>query len=68
MDQLTPKQNWVIAELAQGYSNKEIARRLNLSDETVRGHLAEIFKRLGVQNRTQATKYYLLNSHAQSQR
>jgi two-component system nitrate/nitrite response regulator NarP len=65
--QLTPKQNEVLAELAQGYSNKEIAKRLHLSDETVRGHLAEIFKRLGVQNRTQATKYYLLKSHAQSQ-
>ncbi len=68
MDQLTPKQNEVMAELAQGYSNKEIAKRMNLSDETVRGHLAEIFKRLGVQNRTQATKYYLLKSHAQSRR
>lgn len=68
MDLLTPKQNGVMAELAEGYSNKEIARRMNLSVETVRGHLAEIFKRLGVQNRTQATKYYLLKSHAQSQR
>jgi DNA-binding NarL/FixJ family response regulator len=68
MDQLTPKQNEVMAELAQGYSNKEIAKRMNLSDETVRGHLVEIFKRLGVQNRTQATKYYLLKSHAQSKR
>jgi DNA-binding NarL/FixJ family response regulator len=60
---LTPKQNCVLAELAQGYSNKEIARRLCVSDETVRGHLTEIFKRLSVQNRTQATKYYLLKSH-----
>jgi DNA-binding NarL/FixJ family response regulator len=68
MDQLTPKQNEILAELAQGYTNKEIAKRLNRSDETVRGHLAEIFKRLGVQNRTQATKYYLLKLHAQSTR
>jgi two-component system nitrate/nitrite response regulator NarP len=64
---LTDRQTLVLAELAQGYSNKEISRRMNVSEETVRGHLAEIFKRLGVQNRTQATKYYLLSAHVQGQ-
>jgi len=64
LEQLTAKQNSVLAELAQGYSNKEIARSLNLSDETVRTHLAGIFRRLGVRNRTQATKRYLLDAQA----
>ena len=62
---LTPKQNLVLYELAQGYSNKEIARKLNISDQTVRDHLVEIFRRLGVKNRTQATKYFLLSTHDQ---
>lgn len=67
LQQLTRRQNCVLAELAHGYSNKEIAKRMNVSDETVREHVAEIFKRLGVQNRTQATKYYLLSSYAKRQ-
>lgn len=66
LEQLTAKQNSVLAELAQGYSNKEIARSLNLSDETVRTHLAGIFRRLGVRNRTQATKRYLLGAQTQA--
>jgi len=67
LQQLTRKQNSVLAELAHGYSNKEIAKRMNVSDETVREHVAEIFKRLGVQNRTQATKHYLLSAYAKGQ-
>ena len=67
LQQLTVRQTLVLAELAQGYSNKEIANRMHVSEQTVHSHLAEIFKRLGVQNRTQATKYYLLSAHAQGQ-
>ena len=50
----TPRQLETLAYLAQGYSNKEIARYLNLSEATVKMHVTAIFKKLGVNNRTQA--------------
>jgi len=56
---LTPRQKIVLAELASGYSNREMAQRLKISEETIHSHLSEIFQRLGVQNRTQASIQYL---------
>jgi DNA-binding NarL/FixJ family response regulator len=56
---LTPRQKTVLAELAGGYSNREMAQRLKISEETIHSHLSEIFQRLGVQNRTQASIQYL---------
>lgn len=38
--------------IARGMSNKEIASALGITEITVRNHLAEIFTRLGVRNRT----------------
>ena len=40
--------------MAQGLPNKLIARRLAISERTVKGHLTHIFERLGVTDRTQA--------------
>lgn len=51
---LTPRQRDVLVLLIEGKSNKEIARQLTLSDNTVRVHAAAIFKTLGVHNRTEA--------------
>lgn len=56
---LTPKQLGVLEELAAGRSNKEIAARMNVSDETVSSHMKEILGRLGVRNRTEAVVRYL---------
>jgi two-component system nitrate/nitrite response regulator NarP len=56
---LTPRQQAVLAEVASGYSNREMAQRLRISEETIHSHLSEIFQRLGVQNRTQASIQYL---------
>ncbi len=51
---LTPRQ-WEVARLLrEGKSNKEIGRILGLSPETVKVHLAAIFRTLGVNNRTRA--------------
>jgi len=44
----------VLEELAQGRSNKEIARRLGISPETVKTHLARLYERLGARRRTDA--------------
>ncbi len=55
---LTIKQQEVMQYLAAGMSNKEIARKLNLSPETIKTHLREIFTRMNVKNRTQAVSLY----------
>ncbi|HET6971854.1 MAG TPA: response regulator transcription factor [Phenylobacterium sp.] len=51
---LTDRQLEVLELLAQGRSNKEIGRRLDIADRTVRAHLTEIFLALGVTSRVQA--------------
>ena len=56
---LTPKQIAVLEELAAGRSNKEIAMRLHISDETVGSHMKEILGRLAVRNRTEAVVRYI---------
>jgi len=55
---LTERQRTVLAEVSSGYSDREIALRLKIGEQTVRTHLAGIFQRLGVQNRTQASIQY----------
>lgn len=51
---LTPREMDVLRLLAQGHSNKEIARILHLVEETVKFHVRHILDKLGVQSRTQA--------------
>lgn len=51
---LTLRQIEVLSLLAEGKSNKEIARDLDIADRTVRAHLTELFQTLGVRSRTQA--------------
>jgi DNA-binding NarL/FixJ family response regulator len=51
---LTQREHDILALLAEGKSNREIAQRLYLSEKTVKAHLAAIFRKLGVTNRTQA--------------
>jgi DNA-binding NarL/FixJ family response regulator len=53
-DLLTPRQCQVLEMLADGKSNKEIARQLQLLDGTVKLHVKAILRKLGVNNRTQA--------------
>jgi two-component system nitrate/nitrite response regulator NarL len=51
---LTPRQIEVLAGLCQGLSNKEIGRDLGMSENTVRSHVAVIFRELGAKSRTEA--------------
>jgi DNA-binding NarL/FixJ family response regulator len=53
-DPLTGRELEVLRLLAQGLSNKEIARHLHLAEETVKFHVRHILAKLGVQSRTQA--------------
>ena len=54
IDALTPKEKEVLALVAKGASNNEIADKLCVRDVTVKTHLNNIFKKLKVTNRTQA--------------
>lgn len=51
---LTDREHDILALLSEGRSNRDIAQRLFLSEKTVKAHLAAIFRKLGVTNRTQA--------------
>jgi DNA-binding NarL/FixJ family response regulator len=53
-ESLTQRETDILAQLAEGRSNREIARSLFLSEKTVKAHLAAVFRKLGVANRTQA--------------
>jgi len=57
--ELAPREEEVLALVSKGYINKEIARMLGLSVETVRSYLKNIYKKLHVRSRTEAAmKYY----------
>ncbi|MDP9341577.1 MAG: response regulator transcription factor [Actinomycetota bacterium] len=53
-ESLTQRETDILAHLSEGRSNREIARSLFLSEKTVKAHLAAVFRKLGVANRTQA--------------
>ncbi len=51
---LTRREVEMLGFLAQGKSNKEIARDLDLSPNTIKTHLSNLYQKLGAKNRTQA--------------
>lgn len=51
---LTPRELDVLAALAEGASNKEIARKLTISVHTVKFHIASLFDKLDAEGRTEA--------------
>lgn len=52
--ELTPREGEVLTLVRQGLANKQIARRLGISERTVKAHLTSAFQRIGVVDRTQA--------------
>jgi pimeloyl-ACP methyl ester carboxylesterase/DNA-binding CsgD family transcriptional regulator len=52
--QLTGREREVLALIAQGFDNAQIAARLELSEKTVRNHITRIFDKIEVENRSQA--------------
>jgi DNA-binding NarL/FixJ family response regulator len=54
VSRLTQRQELVLRELLDGRSNREISNTLNISEETVKSHVAAILRHFDVQNRTQA--------------
>ena len=55
---LSRRQKQIMAMVAEGLANKEIAARLGIAEGTVKAHIHAVFKALGVTNRTQAVVRY----------
>jgi DNA-binding CsgD family transcriptional regulator len=56
IEALTAREHDVLALLADGLSNRDIAARLDISEHTVKFHLASIFGKLGASTRTEAVQ------------
>lgn len=54
---LSDKELAVLTELSEGLTNREIAQRLWLSEQTVKFHLRNIYRKLGLKSRTEALRY-----------
>jgi DNA-binding NarL/FixJ family response regulator len=58
VDKLTPREREILDLIVPGYSNKEIADRLNISIESIRWHLKKIYHKLHVHSRTEAASKF----------
>jgi len=54
---LSPREEEVVRHVALGLRNVEVARKLFISEQTVKSHLNTVFQKLGVQDRTELTVY-----------
>ncbi len=62
---LTEREKEILQLVAQGASNREIAKKLEISEKTVRNRLSVIFDKLHINNRTEAALYALREGYAQ---
>jgi two-component system nitrate/nitrite response regulator NarL len=56
-DSLSPRERQILAEIARGASNKEIARTLDIAETTVKIHVQHILRKLNLSSRVQAAVY-----------
>lgn len=61
IESLTGRELEVLIQVANGMFNKEIANSLNISERTVKNHISNIFKKIGVFDRTQAAVFAIKN-------
>ena len=54
---LTPREEQVVALVAEGLSNRDTAQELNLSEHTVKKYLFRIFEKLGISSRVELVLY-----------
>jgi len=65
-DRFSPRERDIMASLAHGESNKEIARRLDLAESTVKIHVQNIFKKLNMSSRVQVALYAVEHGFGQA--
>jgi DNA-binding NarL/FixJ family response regulator len=66
LERVTPRERQIVDLLSAGASNKEIAKRLNVTERTVKAHLTAIFRKLGLSGRLQLALFAL--EHGRSAR
>jgi len=66
LDSLSKREKDVLILVAQGFFNKEIAIRLEISERTVKNHLSSVFKKIEVVDRTQAALFAIRNNLVQT--
>lgn len=68
---LTPREREIVRHVARGLRNAEVGRKLFISEETVKTHLNNIFRKLAVRDRSELTRYAirigLVGVHEQSE-
>ncbi|WP_406091737.1 response regulator [Streptomyces sp. NBC_01013] len=64
-DGMTPREAEVLALIAEGMSNAEIARSLHISQATVKSHINNLFAKAGIRDRAQAVRYAYVRGLAQ---
>ena len=58
-DLFSPRERQVLTHLAVGASNKVIAHLMDISQDTVRSHIKSIFRKTGLENRTQVALWFV---------
>ena len=58
---LTARELEILGAVAEGHTNARIGRLLWVTEQTVKFHLSNIYRKLGVSNRTEASRYALVN-------
>jgi two-component system nitrate/nitrite response regulator NarL len=59
---LTERERQIMRVVCEGHSNKEVARRLSVSEGTVKVHLHHVFEKLAIRNRTALVAYQFKNT------
>jgi DNA-binding NarL/FixJ family response regulator len=59
--QLTARELEILRAVAEGHTNARIGRQLWVTEQTVKFHLSNIYRKLGVSNRTEASRYALMH-------
>jgi DNA-binding NarL/FixJ family response regulator len=57
---LSPRERQIAYMIARGMYNKQIAKRLGITHQTVRHHCSSIYQKLGIRNRTQTAVLVLM--------
>ena len=60
--QLSPRETKILNMISKGKTNKEIAEALYISEKTVRNYTSTLFKKINVNNRTEAARYWLMKN------